>query len=108
MTVKKLLQAEGCGPWLAQPVNPAHTSGAAWLAAVELAEVVAATIQRPVWRARFVASAAETLAENDPTVLSAHGDYIAGLITQAECQRGTPGGSAEIWGNLLQRLEAEA
>lgn len=95
-TVRDLLNAEGCGPWMSYP---------AYTAAVELAEVVAGTIQRPALRVAFAANAALDLTENDPSVLAPHAACIAALTEQAECQRSTPLGSTEIWGNLLQRLE---
>ena len=96
-TVTSLLTAEGFAPRL--------TFGG-FAAAVRLAEAVSQTIGAPIRRAQFVADAAAELARLDYQPFEGLEDKAESLAETVEVQRSTPCGSTELWGSLLQLVDA--
>jgi hypothetical protein len=98
INVTALLAAEGFAP---------RASFTQFGTAISIADAVAATIERPIARAKFVVEAAEVLAQLDWHPFESLNPYqLEGLLESANIARSTPCGSTEIWGCVLQMLEA--
>lgn len=96
INVTALLTAEGFAP---------RASFAPFGIAMEIGDAIAATIERPIAKAKFIAEAAEVLATLDykPFEKIDQGKLI-GLLEDASNARSTPCGSVELWDCLV--LEA--
>ncbi len=96
INVTALLAADGFAP---------RSSFANFRIAMEIGDAIAATIERPIAKAKFIAEAAEVLATLDykPFEEIDQGKLI-GMLEDADNARSTPCGSVELWDNLV--LEA--